>query len=185
MMRRRVIGVISGLMLCSSAQAQERPDFSGRWVTDPPAVVPSARDAAAGRPMPRSPDLGSGWGRNISIAQDTLSLTVEWPFYSSYDMQPPLRFVYSLDGAESVNTIMLGRGMQRQRSRVAWMGRSLVITTAHSFTDPASGRPVMSEVRQTLTLESPTSLIVETARAGVLGGPSSTTRNVYVKGGTP
>lgn len=180
-----VVALIAGTLVVSGVAAQGRPDFSGRWTSEPPAAVPSARDAAAegGRPPNRTPELGSGWGRNITIAQNDRSLTVEWPFFSAYDLQPPLRFVYSLDGSESVNTIMLGRGMQQQRSRVQWVGSSLVITTTHAFTDPTSGRQIDSDVRQTLTLESPTSLGVETWRAGVLGGPPSTSRTVYTKGG--
>lgn len=169
-----------------AAAAQSRPDFSGRWSTEPAAVVPSARDAAAAgaRPAPRV-DLGSGWGRTITISQDARALTVEWAFFSAYDLQPPLRFVYALDGSETVNSFMLGRGTQKQRSRVSWTGSSMVITTVHSFADPASGRAVESDVRQTLSLESPTSLIVETVRSGVLGGPASTSRTVYTKGNGP
>ena len=165
------------------ASAQSRPDFSGKWTTEPAAVVRSARDAAASgtRPPPRV-DLGSGWGRTITITQNERTLAVEWAFFSAYDLQPPLRYTYALDGSETVNAFMMGRGTQRQRSRVSWNGSSLMITTVHSFTDPASGRPVESEVRQTLTLESPTSLVVETVRGGALGGPSSTTRTVYTKG---
>jgi len=183
--RCMIIAAVGAALLRTAAGAQGRADFSGRWTSEPPAAVPSARDAAAerARPADRTVDLGSGWGRTITIAQDNRSLTVEWPYFSSYDLQPPLRFVYALDGSETVNTIMLGRGMQRQRSRSEWVGSSLVITTTHSFTDPASGRPVDSEVRQTLALESPTSLVVETVRSGALGGPPSTTRTVYTKGG--
>ena len=185
-MRRLIVAAVGAALLATAAaEAQGRADFSGRWISEPPAAVPSAREAAAEgvRPANRTVDLGSGWGRTITIAQTERSLTVEWPYFSAYDLQPPLRFVYALDGSESVNTIMLGRGMQQQRSRAEWVGSSLVITTVHAFTDPASGRRVDSEVRQTLTLESPTSLIVETVRGGVLGGPPSTTRTVYTKGG--
>jgi hypothetical protein len=38
-----------------------------------------------------------------------------------------------------------------------------------------------SEVKQTLTLASPTQLIVETTRSGVLGGAPTTTKTVYKK----
>lgn len=183
MSRLIVAAILARGLLVSTAAAQGRPDFSGRWTTEPPAAVPSARDAAASgtRPQPRV-DLGSGWGRSITITQDGRTLTVVWPIFSAYDLQPPLRFVYALDGSETVNEFMMGRGSQRQRSRVSWNGGSLLITTVHTFTDPATGRPVESEVRQTLTLESPTSLVIETVRGGALGGPPSTTRTVYTKG---
>lgn len=38
-----------------------------------------------------------------------------------------------------------------------------------------------SDVRQVLSLEPPTALIVETTRSGVLGGAATTTRTVYRK----
>jgi len=76
---------------------------------------------------------------------------------------------------------MMGRGIQTQTSKTAWDGDKLVITTTHAFTHPETGQQMTSEVKQTLSLESPTSLIVETTRSGVLGGPPSTTRTVYRK----
>ena len=167
------------------AGAQAPPDFSGRWSAETPAPTPSARDAAAelGRPAARSVELGSGWGRTITITQDARTLTVQWPIFTSYDMQPPLTFAYALDGSERVNAVMMGRGVQRQRSTALWTERSLVIRTTYSFTDPSTGRDLPAEVRQTLTLASPTSLVVETVRGPALGGPPSTTRTVYTKGG--
>jgi hypothetical protein len=172
----------------SVAAAQTRPDFSGRWSSGPAPAAPSARDAAAAGASAGPPpaDVGSGWGRTITITQNERTITIEWPAFSTYDMQPPLRFVYALDGSETTNAVMMGRGVQRQRSRTQWAGDSLIITTTHAFTDPATGRDVPAEVRQTLVLESPTSLVVQTARAAVAGAPTRaavTTRMVYTKGG--
>lgn len=106
---------------------------------------------------------------------------VEYAFFARGDMQPPLKFVYALDGAETKNSVMMGRGIQAQTSKTAWDGDKLVITTLHSFENPANGQPMTSEVKQTLSLESPTSLVVETTRSGVLGGAPSTTRTTYRK----
>jgi hypothetical protein len=138
-------------------------------------------------PPPRPADFGSGWGRAVTITQDARLLTVEWPIFSAYDLQPPLRLVYALDGSETTNAVMMGRGVQRQRARAAWAGSSLVLTTVHALADPAAAgsRTVETEVRQTLTLESPTSLVVETVRGGAFGGPPSTSRTVYTRGGGP
>jgi hypothetical protein len=180
-------------------QAQpSRPDFSGRWTTDPdPAAVEqqagqpgAARGAAgqrgrgAGRGGGRGGargDMGSGWGPTIAIAQDASRLTVEYAFFARGDMQPPLRFTYALDGSESRNTVMMGNGMQVQTSRAAWEGATLVITTWHTFTNPETGKPEKADVKHVLSLESPSSLVVEVTRSGVLGGPASTTRTVYRK----
>ncbi len=96
-------------------------------------------------------------------------------------MQPPLKFVYALDGTETKNSVMMGRGIQVQTSRTAWEGDKLVILTTHSFDNPSNGQPLKVEVKQTLALTSPTTRVVETTRSGVLGGPPSTTRTVYQK----
>jgi hypothetical protein len=180
-----VAWTIGATLFAAEVVAQTRPDLSGRWAAEPPAPVPSAREVAAagGRAAVRPVDLGSGWGRTITITQDAKQLTVVWPIYSTYDMQPPLQFVYALDGSETVSTLMLGRGAQALRSRASWVGDTLVITTVHSFADPRTGRTVTSQVRQGLALESPSSLVVLTTRSGALGGPSSTSRTVYTKEG--
>lgn len=125
--------------------------------------------------------MGSGWGPVITITQDANRLTVEYAFFGRGDMQPPLRFLYALDGSETKNSVMMGRGVQEQLSKAAWDGGKLVITTLHTFANPTSGKTMTEEVKQTLSLESPASLVVETTRAGVLGGPSSTTRTIYKK----
>ena len=188
MNRLLVTAIICGFV--TTASAQTRPDFSGRWTNepDPAAAAPAtgagragAPPAAAGPRGGRSGDMGSGWGSNITIAQDASKLTVEYAFFGRGDMQPPLKFVYALDGSETRNSVMMGRGIQQTASKTAWQEDKLVITTIHAFTDP-DGKPSSLEVKQTLSLESPTSLVVETTRSGVLGGPPSTTRTVYRKG---
>jgi hypothetical protein len=151
--------------------AQEHPNFAGQWVVAP---------AEAGNRGPARGDMGSGWGSPITVTQDATRLTVEYAFFTRGDMQPPLKFVFALDGTETKNTIMMGNGIQSQLSKTRWDGNKLVITTIHSFRNPENGQPMTSEVRQTLSLES-NSLIVETTRSGVLGGPASTTRTTYTK----
>ena len=125
--------------------------------------------------------MGSGWGSPLTIAQDGGRLTVEYAFFGRGDMQPPLKFIYALDGSETRNSVMMGRGVQQQVSRTRWEGDTLLITTIHTFTNPATGKPMTQEVRQKLSLNSPASLVVETTRPGVLGGPSFTTTTVYQK----
>ena len=125
--------------------------------------------------------MGSGWGPSITITQDASRLTVEAAVFARGDMQPQLKFLYALDGSETTNVVMMGRGAQTQRSKAVWDGDRLVITTVHQFPDPGTGKLIPYDVKQTLSLESPTSLVVETARSGVLGGPSSTSRTVYRK----
>ena len=125
--------------------------------------------------------MGSGWGSSITITQDGAKLTVEYAFFGRGDMQPPLKFLYALDGSETKNSVMMGRGMQMQTARTAWDGAKLKITTLHMLADPSTGKPMTAEVVQTLSLESPTSLVIETTRAGVLGGQATTTKTAYRK----
>jgi hypothetical protein len=156
------------------AVAQGPPDFSGKWVAD----QPPAPAAKPGTPAPRG-DMGSGWGSPIAITQDSRQLVVEYTPYTSYDLQPPLRLAYALDGSESRNTLMQGRGQQVLRSRAAWEGSRLVITTTFTHADPSSRTPLESELRQALSMESESALVVEATRSGVMGGPASTTRTLY------
>ena len=168
-----------GCLLFATAvsAAQAKTDFSGRWTSEPdPAAAP-----AAGRGGRGPADVGSGWGSTITITQEAARLTVEYAFFARGDMQPPMRLHYPLDGSETKNTVMMGRGMQVQTSRSAWSGNTLVITTQHTFANPKTGKPDMTEVKQSLTLESPASLTVETVRAGVMGGPAITTKTTYRK----
>ena len=165
----------SNLSIVGAAQA--KTDFAGRWTSEPD---PSAAQPPRGGGPARG-DMGSGWGSPITVTQDGARLTVEYAFFGRGDMQPPLKFVYALDGSETKNSVMMGRGMQVQTSHTAWDGAKLKITTLHMLADPATGKPMTAEVVQMLSLESPTSLVVETTRAGVLGGQATTTKTVFRK----
>jgi hypothetical protein len=162
--------ILAGILLITALFAQEHPSFAGQW-TVAPATTQGNRGPARG-------DMGSGWGSPITITQDANKLTVEYAFFARGDMQPPLKFVFALDGTETKNTVMMGDGIQVQVSKARWDGNKLVITTVHSFRNPENNQPMTSEVRQTLSLES-NNLIIETTRSGVLGGAPSTTRSTY------
>ena len=163
--------ILARILLVAALLAQEHPNFAGQWIVAP---------AEPGNRGPTRGDMGSGWGSPITVTQDATRLTVEYAFFSRGDMQPPLKFAFALDGTETKNTVMMGNGIQTQVSKTRWDRDKLVITTIHSFRNPENGRPMTSEVRQTLALESNT-LIVETTRSGVLGGASSTTRSTYAR----
>jgi hypothetical protein len=161
------VTIALGMVCAVGAAQQQKPDFSGRWTVD----AAPARGAV---------DMGSGWGSPITITQDAARLTVEYVFFARGDMQPPLKFFYALDGAETKNTVMMGRGMQIQASKTTWQDGKLLIRTIHTFADQGSNKPLTTEVTQTLSLDAGT-LVVETMRPGVLGGLPSTSRTVYRK----
>src|SRR6188474_3253997 len=175
---KHVLRIITVALFAATVMAQAKPDFSGRWTSEPEAK-PTEQGSAP--PAARAGDMGSGWGTTPTITQTADRLTVEYVFFARGDMQPPLKFVYALDGTETKNSVMMGRGIQLQTSKTAWDGDKLVITTTHSLVDPASGKPATAVVTQTLSLDSPSSLVVDTTRSGVFGGPTTTARTVYRK----
>jgi hypothetical protein len=178
-----LIASIALASLALGAASQSRPDFSGRWVADPEVTAPAAPGTAGAQPAaPARGTMGSGWGSSITITQSPQQLIVEQPVFSRYDLQPPLRYVYALDGSTTRYPIMMSHATQLRTSRAAWKGDALEITTTYPATDPASGKPVSVDVTQRLFLESPTTLVVETTRSGAFGGAVTTSRTVYQKG---
>lgn len=159
-----MLGVILALTLSGTAAV----DFSGQWTADAPA--------------PKTPgDMGSGWGPQFTITQDARQLVVEEPLFSRYDLQPPVRTVYALDGSESRNAVMTGHATQLRVSRAKWEGDVLVIATSYPAVDPGTGKTFTAEVTQRLALESPGVLVIEATRAGALGGKPTTSRTIYRK----
>jgi hypothetical protein len=180
--RRRAFLALWLAVLAVTLSAQPPADFSGTWTLEAPAIA--STPAVPGTPAAAAApgDMGSGWGSTITITQDTTRLRVEYAVFSRYDLQPPLTFTYALDGSVGRNMVIMGRGEQIESSRAHWNGQSLIINTTFPIADRRAGAPFTAELTRTLRLESPTTLVVEVTRAGVLGGPASTTRSVYRKG---
>ena len=179
--RRALVALWLTAVLPATLPAQQPADFSGSWTLDVPVIA--STPAVPGTPAAAAApgDMGSGWGATIAIAQDTKQLRVEYTIFSRYDLQPPLALIYPLDGSVGRNTVMMGRGEQVESSRAQWNGATLVIITTFPVTDRGAGQPFTAELTRKLSLESPTTLVVEVTRSGVLGGPASTTRSVYRK----
>ena len=178
---RSALVVLSLTAVATALLAQAPADFSGRWTLDAPAIA--STPAVPGTPAAAAApgDMGSGWGATITIAQDASRLTVEYAVFSRYDLQPPLTFKYPLDGSVGRNAVMMGRGEQIESSRAQWNGQALIIITTFDVADRGVGKPLTAEITRKLWLESPATLVVEVTRAGVLGGPASSTRSVYRK----
>ena len=97
--------------------------------------------------------------------------------FSAYDMQPPMRFSYALDGSENRITLNVGRGPQEMVVRTSRHDASLVITTSYRVSLPDDGRPATVEMKQVLSLDAPGSLVVTTTLTGLEGGTSSIVNN--------
>lgn len=173
--------LVAAVLVVCDLLAQAPTDFSGAWTLAPSGRAAGAAAGSAPPGLSAQGDMSSGWGSDLTITQDASTLTVTYTYFHPREMQPPFTFKYALDGASSTNTVNMGRGPQEQVSKSAWQGTSLVITTTHRFVNPQDGQAMTSETRQVLSLESPTSLVIETTRSGVLGGAASTTRTVYKK----
>ena len=167
----------------SVVAAQARPDFSGRWTVETSAT-PLSTGGPAGRPDQGRlavGDMGSGWGAEFTITQDRAQLIVEAAVFNRYDAAQQPRMAFALDGTETVNAVMLSHTTQQRASRASWDGQSLRITTHYPGIDPASDKPLTTEVIHRLTLETPATLVVEVSRAAALGGKATTTRTIYRK----
>ena len=185
----KVMRAVAVALTAATVSAQATPDFSGRWVLvpEPPSAAPRGSSGPAGVP-------GTGWGPDITITQDAGTLAVEFARFARSDMQPPVKLVYRLDGAETRNSINMGRGPQEQASKARWDAGRLEITTVHHF-EIASSRDaakttagartpmasMTSETRHVLWLEPAGVLAIETTHGGALGGQPLTTKTLYKK----
>ena len=171
-MRFRI--VFAALIAPPTVALSQVPDFSGDWIRADSAAE-QRTVATVGDAGFRTGTMGSGWGSPLIVRQQPNQLVVEYAFFSTYDLQPRLRFTFALDGSESRNAVMIGHSESVLRSRVAWRDSTLVITTSYPGHAAAT-----TEVRHALTLASQTSLTIETTRAGVTGAPT-VSRATYTK----
>ena len=164
------------VLSAAATAAQTPPDFSGHWTAPPPAAASGVRGVSIA-----TGTMGSGWGDEITVAQDGSRLTVERAQFSQYDMQPPMRLTYALDGSESRNTVNMGRGPQEILSKAVRQDGTLVITSSYRFDAPRGARTEIIEVKQVFSLDASGSLVITTTRSGLRGAPPSTSATTYKK----
>jgi len=93
-------------------------------------------------------------GKHIASIRPSAA-AAERLLYRPRDYQPTLKVHYALDGSESRNTILMGRGVQVQRTTDAWEGENLVLTMLWDVPDSDAAEAVTCEVTQTLSLQKP------------------------------
>lgn len=175
----RAVAVCALLIAGAPGAHAQAPVLSGVWErvwTSDAQRTPSV--ATRGDGTFETGDMGDGWGWNtpVTITQRADSLVIEYVFFSAYDLQPPVRLAYALDGTESRNTLMIGHASIAQRARTQRRGNALVIVA--TYPPPAGVAGATGEVRQTLSLDATGRLVVETLRAGRAGRPD-TSRTIY------
>jgi hypothetical protein len=130
----------------SLASAQGHPNFSGTWVEDESArkttwPVPDA-NAPKSRPLPPA---------DLVVTQTDATLTTERKF-----MQSAVRYVYKLDGSESVNR----NGANTTTTKSTWNGQTLV-TQGTSFSVTSAGESLWI-VTETRWLDKSGAMVTET-----------------------
>lgn len=166
------------------SSAMKNPNFSGTWSTKVLHTV----SVVNRKEKPKIPDLGSGWGDQISIHQTPKIMEVERVVFIPREIQPLVKYKYALDGSKTENKVDVGRSDIVPTSTTTWEGDRLVITTSYPFQDPMTGNWMQGKSIQTIWLQAAQQtpwenrLIVETTREGVLGGITTRNRTVYVKG---
>jgi hypothetical protein len=175
----RVVAVCALLITGGKDVYAQSTILSGVWERVFPADAPRAPSVATrGDGTFETGDMGDGWGWNspVTITQRADSLVVEYVFFSAYDLQPPVRLAYALDGTESRNTLMIGHASVTQRARVQRRDNGIVIVA--TWPTPAGVDATPAEIRQTLSLDATGRLVVETSRAAG-AGKNDTARTIY------
>jgi hypothetical protein len=166
-MRRResaALALAVFILVGSVGNAQTRPDFSGDWrpIDQGTSSVPPPTN---GGPPPPPRTLST------TVAQTLSELKIARRVESG-GREATYNFVYKLDGTESVNQM----GPLVFRTRAAWDGAALVLTSAVSAEDNPVGK-----LREIYRLDNG-SLLVETVRETPSGTFTGMTRNEKLPG---
>jgi hypothetical protein len=149
--------VLALAMFVMAPAAQDRPNFSGRWVATSVEGDASARGFSVGT------DRDGG----MTITQDANTLTVAWVSFSR--AHQPVQAIANLDGSERRFVDRNSVEPQERTTRARWVGARLVITTKWAgSTNPDSAffqSPI--ETEETLSLESASTLKLQVTRRQV------------------
>ena len=169
-MSRRFFEAAIAMIVVAGASlgAQAKPDFSGKWVMDPPpagnadGVRAGGRGAGAGGVTGFQP----GFGPEFTVKQDARALVITRGGQTG-------TLTYNLDGTQSRNPVTRDGQQQEHVARATWEGDKLVIATEVNFQGNTA------EQRRVLSLEGG-NLVIEQTNPGRNGGPPI--KVVYKKG---
>jgi hypothetical protein len=147
------------LLRPASTIAQSHPDFSGTWVEDESArKTTMAVPNQGGKAMTLPP-------RDTVVTQSAATLTTEQTFMSQV-----VRYVYRLDGKESVNH----NGANTLTTKSGWEEKKLV-TQGTSFSVTSAGESLWL-VKETRWLDPSGAMVVDTSYKDEAGKTDTTTR---------
>jgi len=166
MTTHRFVATAAAIILTAvSLGAQAKPDFSGKWVMDPPPAAAPAGNAGGARGGGAA-GFQPGFGPEFTVKQDAKALVITRGGQTG-------TLTYNLDGTESKNPVTRDGQKQEQIARATWEGDKLVIATEVNFQGNTA------EQRRVLSLEGG-NLVIEQTNPGRNGGPAI--KVVYKKG---
>ena len=176
----RMRTLLLAVALCSSSAAAQRPDFSGTWMRV--ASAPQGRGVAAtGDAAFRKGHMGSGWGSPPTIAQTPTKLHVEFEFFTSYDLQPRLKYDFRFDAIESVNAVNVGNAPVTIHTIARWEGGTLFLISKYATPPGVDAKPDKPDLAQILMIDEQTGrLVIEAQRRGASGAMTTVT-TTYTK----
>jgi hypothetical protein len=171
-----------------SADAQ-RANFSGTWVRVVDSSASRTSVATAGDAGFRVGDPGSGWGSPLTITQRPDSLILEYVFFSAYDLQPPVRLAYAMNGGfPTTNGVMIGHATSERIGMVKWGADFTTLLVVEIFETPWGVAPVgngepssPTTVTHTLALVSPMTLEIRSTRRTGAAGSLATVTTTYTR----
>lgn len=149
-MRTMTVAAVAVVCLAANAAAQATPDFSGTWV--------AAKDAPPAAQLAPSPTFGV---ERFALRQTGDSLTVIRPVRDTAIVAS-----FTLDGRESRTRIPGGLciGDSGMTETAVRDGDAIVLSLTASHA-PGGGATMTRDIRRTLRLTSPDTLVVETRMA--------------------
>jgi hypothetical protein len=178
-MTRALSSAVAFAIVAVGLTAQSHPDLAGDWVLDKaktatltdartkaPAGAPGGGAVLAGGAMMSA---GAPVVPEYAITVTAAAITIE-----RLGVPTPQKYIYKLDGSESVNTV----GPVTTRTKSRWAGDSLVTEGTRAIS--TSQGPVPTTIKEVRSLDKDGAMVVEQTRQ-VEGQAASTTYQVFVK----
>jgi len=151
--------LLSAVLSFAAPAAQTTPTFSGTWTEDVSLRQTTMKPPAGGAKSMIAPDT------DLVVVQSAATLTTERKF-----MTQVIRYVYQLDGKESVNR----NGANTQTTKSHWDGKKLVTEgTSYSVTSQGDSTWIYREVR---SIDAKGRMVVETTTTDEAGVKNITVR---------